>query len=374
MNITRRQFCRQMAATVATISAGSLFTACGGITRNDLSSNGKANGYIFGLDQRDEQILHYASLAPSILNSQPWLVRITDKRQWIIGIDQHRRLPFLDPDNREILLSVGAFIENLSIASAAQGLRADVQVIAQSPSDQDVARIVFTYKPPIEYPMERLKLRRTVKHGFKTKELTFETEQALGSFSKDSFFYFPKGTEHASCIQHGVIEQYRNQLNRTEAQHEIISWMRFSRNEALKCLDGLTLEGMEITGISGWYLRHFAQPPDFLKPGYQEKNFDYTAKLADEGAGWVIITSKGSDIASLVETGRCFERMALIAREHNVAIHPMSQYLEEKDGLKQIQESHVTNFIPQFLLRVGYIDTYPPPVSLRRPIHWFLQT
>jgi len=29
--------------------------------------------------------------------------------------------------------------------------------------------------------------------------------------------------------------------------------------------------------------------------------------------------------------------------------------------------------IPQFLLRVGYLKRYPEPVSLRRPVNWFVQ-
>lgn len=27
----------------------------------------------------------------------------------------------------------------------------------------------------------------------------------------------------------------------------------------------------------------------------------------------------------------------------------------------------------QFLLRVGYLKNYPPPVSLHRPVEWFLR-
>jgi hypothetical protein len=30
--------------------------------------------------------------------------------------------------------------------------------------------------------------------------------------------------------------------------------------------------------------------------------------------------------------------------------------------------------IPQFVLRVGYLDPYPDPVSPRRPVNWFLRT
>jgi hypothetical protein len=29
--------------------------------------------------------------------------------------------------------------------------------------------------------------------------------------------------------------------------------------------------------------------------------------------------------------------------------------------------------IPQFVLRVGYIDKYPEPTTLRRPVSWFVK-
>jgi hypothetical protein len=74
----------------------------------------------------------------------------------------------------------------------------------------------------------------------------------------------------------------------------------------------------------------------------------------------------------LIDTGRRFERMALRAREYGLGIHPMTQMLEEKQGIEQIAGSHGSGFYPQFVLRVGYLETYPQPVSLRRPVDWFV--
>ena len=64
--------------------------------------------------------------------------------------------------------------------------------------------------------------------------------------------------------------------------------------------------------------------------------------------------------------------MALLARERNIAIHPMTQFIEEESGMNQITANHQANMIPQFLLRVGYLKKYPEPVSLRRPVEWFV--
>jgi len=65
--------------------------------------------------------------------------------------------------------------------------------------------------------------------------------------------------------------------------------------------------------------------------------------------------------------------MALLARERGIAIHPMTQYLEETLGRQEIVSNHRADMIPQFVLRVGYLSNYPDPVSLRRPVGWFVR-
>jgi hypothetical protein len=52
----------------------------------------------------------------------------------------------------------------------------------------------------------------------------------------------------------------------------------------------------------------------------------------------------------------------------------MTQYLEEKEGLNQIAANHEADVVSQFVLRVGYLKTYPEPVSLRRPVSWFVRS
>jgi hypothetical protein len=55
-------------------------------------------------------ILRLASRAPNGHNTQPWTITLVDPATWILGSDQTRRLPAVDPANREMLLSLGAFL------------------------------------------------------------------------------------------------------------------------------------------------------------------------------------------------------------------------------------------------------------------------
>ena len=58
-----------------------------------------------------EFLLRYAVLAPSSHNTQPWMFGIVEDGVRVFA-DYSRRLMVSDPDDRELLMSVGAAITN----------------------------------------------------------------------------------------------------------------------------------------------------------------------------------------------------------------------------------------------------------------------
>jgi len=375
MPINRRSFIKQsIALGAAALGTGSVLSACSSsITRQDLMQKDTPHPATDMLQKAHVAILHHASLAPSGHNSQPWIVRIVSPHEWIIEIDPKRRLPSVDPHNREAMLSLGAFTENLALAAGTLGFRADATVVAQSALDREIVKIELHRDIPRPYPLKRINQRMTVKHGFLEREIKPQDIKTLAEHFGGHLFYFPNGTPHAECIREGAIEYFRQQTHREDAQLEAVKWFRLSNQAAETHRDGLTVQGMEIQGFKGWFVSHFVDPEDFLKPAFLEQSIDHTARLAREGGGWLVITSQGNTVADLIAAGRKFERMALIAREHMLAVHPMTQFLEEKDGISQITAHHHADMHPQFILRVGYLNSYPQPVSLRRPVGWFVR-
>jgi len=173
------------------------------------------------------------------------------------------------------------------------------------------------------------------------------------------------------------VDNYIIQSKNTKAMEELAFWIRFDDDKARKFRDGLTVDGMEISGFAGWYVRHFMKTEDVMTKDFSDKGIEKTKEQVEEGAGWLVITSDGNTITDLIETGRRFQRMALMARGKMIALHPMTQILEEKKGQKHIKDEHEeleTEVTPQFMLRVGYLDKYPDPVSLRRPVEWFVRS
>jgi hypothetical protein len=93
-----------------------------------------------------------------------------------------------------------------------------------------------------------------------------------------------------------------------------------------------------------------------------------------ESAGWILITNKDNSVAALLETGRRMQRLFLKVREKSIAIHPMTQILEESSTRQTLNQSIGISENIQFILRSRYVKNYPPPVSLRRPIDWFIRS
>ena len=100
------------------------------------------------------------------------------------------------------------------------------------------------------------------------------------------------------------------------------------------------------------------------------------AKTTDQVAthgGWLVVTSPDESVAALLDAGRRMERCWLKARGRGVAVHPMSQLLEETPGTLGAARRLGLPEPVQFVLRLGYVTDYPAPVSLRRPVEWFVR-
>ncbi len=382
--MNRRDFLKVSGQGVLLLGGMSMMNACGGLRRNDLPQFNGERESIKGLEKDEMEILYLASLAPSGHNTQPWTVRITEPKHWVIGSDKKRWLPAVDPNNRELLLSMGAFIENLVIAAGTFGYEVDIQIIAKNPSDPDIADIRLKKGKTVDFPLEKIRKRRTVRSGYSDQEIKAEdlkhvtnhdaTSCRVPNVPSPHSFYFPNSSPQGKYLQEGTIAANRTQAFRDPAQEELANWIRWSNKEAKQFRNGLTPESMEIKGFASWYVRNFYNRESVLKKGFREQTVDIASKQVKTCGGWLVVTSADSKISTLIEYGRVFENMLLKIREKMIAIHPMTQMLEEETWKNKVaKELGITGEV-QWILRIGYLGSYPDPVSLRRPVSWFVQT
>ena len=388
MELSRRGFLKTTGAAAMLLGGLPGISACSGLKREDLGRLDDQDKISTRLGKEEIEILYLASLAPSSHNTQPWVVRIVEPQHWIIGSDKDRRLPAVDPENRELLLSLGAFLENLVLAAGTFGFRVDISLLARTPQYQEVIDLRLPKDRIQSYPLERIRKRRTVRSGYlneplKPEDLKFITghddracalmPSASGGFPRHAFF-FPYDTPQARFLSAGTIEANRSQVSREAPQAELADWIRWSGKEGRRHRDGLTPESMEITGMAGLYVRTFFDRQSILGKSFRDKTVDTVAAQVKAGAGWLVVTSPDSALSTLITYGMVFENILLRTRERGIAFHPMTQMLEEEAWKKQAARELGLPGQVQWILRLGYLKTYPDPVSLRRPVSWFLKS
>jgi hypothetical protein len=324
------------------------------------------------LDPQLLDILYHASLAPSGHNAQPWAVRIPEPGLLVIGSEHSRWLPAVDPNNREMLLSLGAFLENLIAAAGHHGYHTEYRVVAQSSTDRDVLEVRLTRAARVPFALEKIRQRRTVRGHHLPRELSGDDMKALAQPFGDRLAAFPRGSRPASYLEEGTIEANRIQAYRDPAQEELSHWIRWTDKEGRLYRNGLTPESMEITGLSGWFVRHFMNQKSVMKNSFRDRSVDAVREQVSNYGGWLVVSSADSSIPGLIETGRAFQRMLLGVRERMIAIHPMTQILEEAPTRDQVARALNVPGDLQFILRAGYLKRYPDPVSLRMPVSWFV--
>lgn len=318
------------------------------------------------------RILGLAALAPSSHNVQPWTVHVGGPRELSVAIASERRLPAVDPAGRELVLSLGCFLENLSQAASAEALNAEISPFEADPTDGVLARVRLVPAPVRSGGPDRIRRRRTLRSGHLPRSLAANDVALLVESAGPGATFFAQGSPQARAIADATVEAMRQQTWRDPAQRELGRWIRFREEEAASRGDGLTVASMEAGGVAGFVMRHFFDEASVMGRSFREQGIALCARQVAEGAGFLALTSDGARVPALLDAGRRFERMALLLRERTIAAHPMSQALEEAPWRDALAAALGLPRPIQFLVRVGYVDGYPEPVSPRRALASFV--
>lgn len=370
--MNRRKFLGIAGATIIVAGGATYFLSDkGNFERKDIQED---SNNPFKFQPHEKEILYLASLAPSGHNTQPWYIKYLEPYHWIICNDKTKWLPAVDPAQRETILSIGAFIQNLEFAANNTGYACQFNLLASTNQEENILEVKLQKNSAAtKYDISKLKNRRTVRSGYLNDVLKKKDEVYLQENESGFFHFISNNSKEYNWLNEQTIEANRIQAYRDEAQKELSGWIRFSSNDAKKYRDGLTTAGMELDGIPGWILRNLYKQENVLKKKFREQGIDKVKKQVAQSAGWLIITSKDNTVATLLETGKRFQRIFLKVRDRNIAIHPMTQILEETETNKQVNRSiGITDEI-QFIVRMGYLKNYPEPVTLRRPVNWFVK-
>lgn len=359
-------------AGAATITGAGIFYLLSdreNFSRNDVTYK---NNIKTDLLEDERNILFLASLAPSGHNTQPWIVRRLEPFHWILCNDKNKWLPAVDPTQRETILSLGAFTQNLEYAANAAGYSCLFTLLAATNQDEKLLEIKLVKGTTHSFDIDSIKRRRTVRSDYLNDPIKKEDIAYLLNNEITHTQFIERESAEYRWLNEQTIEANRIQTNRDEAQKELSEWIRFSSKEAEAHYDGLTTASMEIHGLPAWLLRNFYKKENVMLARFRNQGLDKVREQVMSSGGWLLITSKDQSVMQLLEAGRRLQRIFLKVRNRSIAFHPMTQILEEAETKHMINKAASLTDPIQFIIRVGYLKAYPQPVSLRKPPEWFV--
>ncbi len=305
-----------------------------------------------------EFLLRYAVLAPSGHNTQPWTFHIT-KQGVEVFADPARRLPVADPNNRELMISVGAAITNFRVAAAHFGF--DTRVCHHD-GDGPVATIALTETcnadPSLRGLFSAIPRRHTNRSSFDQRPLDPDTLDRLIPFVENcELTRFVVPHERARIAE--LVEEADRRLLADEAfRNELADWVR--ANETSDA-DGIPADAFGIPGplaaFAPWLVRTFDL-------GQERGRSD--RQMTEEAAGLIVISSD-EDRSSWIRAGEALERLLLALTALGVQYAFLNQPVQVPELRRELWNLIRTPKAPQLLLRIGYA----PPVRRampRRPV------
>jgi len=326
------------------------------------------------LNEEENFILHYASMAPSGHNAQPWLIYKNKSKNWFLAVDSKRVLEAVDPDRRETLLSLGCFVENLSIAASCKGYAANIKFDSATDSNDIVAEIILSkqiVKGSDKEILSLLSKRRTIRTGHLNRKVsTFSMDKT--EIESENIFFYDSHSQQGKKISELTFESNQLQISRLEAQKELADWIRWSDEDIVRYRDGLNPETLELSSFQQAWTKRFYTRSDVLTKRFKNASLKKVKEQLSSFGGWLVISSESNSPEDLLNAGRRAERLWIKAQKYKLAVHPMSQALEERKTKELLKKALRPKGEIQFLLRVSHIDNYPAPISPRRPVSWFV--
>ncbi len=306
-----------------------------------------------------QTLVHYATLAANGHNTQPWKFAIKENAIEIHP-DYSRRLPVVDPQDRELWISLGCALENLLVAARASGYAAEVSY----PEQVDFIHVQLAADTRQDSPLfGAIPLRQNTRSAYdgrliKNEEL--DQLQALQLEPGVTLQFATNPTMMETFLEYvnlGNLAQYAEPA----FVDELIAWLRFNKKEALSSLDGLYSICSGNPQVPRLIGRMFVAG---TKP-QQQADAD-AAKFRSSPAA-VVVASESDDRASWVRTGQVYERLALTMTSLNIKSAFLNQPIEVSTLRGQFQSAiGLGSSLPQLLVRFGYAEAMPK--SLRRPV------
>ena len=321
----------------------------------------------FGTLQEQERfLLRYAILAPSSHNTQPWKVALSDAGIAVYA-DAARRLPVADPGDRELFMSIGAFLMNLRIAAAHFGFEVRTDYEFGGDFARPVARVRLTPHAPRERVaahlgglFRALPARHTNRSAFLVTRIPQHIQDELVSLGRTSQLALRLSCDGAMNERVADLVASADRTLHADPSYrtELAEWVRPNWTRKPDGITGAAFGvGTVASAIGPWATRRLDMG---RVQAIRDKNLCARAPL--------LAVIEGEDtVAQHIEAGELLERIWLRLTAEGLSCSFFNVALEVPDLRLNLRTLLGLRAWPQLLLRIGY-SLNEPARSPRRPV------
>jgi hypothetical protein len=274
----------------------------------------------------------HAILAPNPHNRQPWLIKLDGKDGASISCDLNRRLPETDPFDRQITIGFGTFLELARIAAAERGVRMEITPFPDGEPQprldtRPIARLRFIPDSAIQRDplFAVITKRRTTREPY---DLSRPVPDSIARQISDGGY--TTDSQQIAAIRAIAMAGIKTEQMIPRTNMESVQLMRIGHDQVDANPDGISLTGplMEALKLAG-QLDHQALG-DPTSSSFQT-GIDMMQDIYGSVPAAVWIITPGNSRLDQLEAGRRYVRANLRATLLGVAMHPLSQSLQEYD-------------------------------------------
>jgi hypothetical protein len=294
-------------------------------------------------------------------NTQPWRWCETDEGLSLFA-DRSRQLHYADPDGRDLVISCGAALHHLRVASGATGWKARVRRMPNPYNDAQLANVSFQREPPpptAQAALDALRRRRTDRRRSTFSPVPRETLDGLLALGP------PAGVTIVAVVSHRARTELAQILAEAETTQrldpdyvdEIVSWTGGRHDEGIPATSRLRREPEHPKTASSRFtsgtLRDHPAEPEAAEPAL------------------LVICTSSDDTASRLRAGEALGAILVKGTGDGLAMVPLSQAIEVDRTRRLLQNELLADAAcPQIVVQVGWaaVAVEQIPLTPRRPV------
>lgn len=323
----------------------------------------------------------WAMLAPNPHNLQSWRLKLVGTDRLDLFVDLQRLLPHTDPLGRQVLIGQGTFLELYRMAAAERGYRAEIALLPDGPFPAEGldSRRVASIRLVADDAARPDPLFAHAVQRRSNKEV-FDTEHPLHASELAGLLKMPvEDVQLSGTVDPAMTQGLRDlvqealvlEIETPRTLKESIDLMRIGPEQVAANPDGIDLLGPTIW----WGSRlGMVSREDIATPGTESFRIglEMARDQAQSASGFAWLSTPDNSRLSQLQAGMNYLRLNLQATAQGIALHPMSQLLQEYPEMADAQQRFLTGIggdtkgAVQMLVRLGHAKN--PGPSPRRPL------